>query len=225
MRHFLICLAATGCVAPQLPVAALAPGDSRPEFVIYERDMVMPDVPVVFLGENGDGLNAIREAEYKWFGISPLASYTHVIRYVVSWQGGLPAETRPWINKYIIQVALAGDGSRAQVLLLESETPVRAGRSPVRRSIGWITPPAFAELRQTVLRDAAALPEAESGLGTSTMYRSHSTHTRLELHSGGPAQIDLTRQGHADRPASVYRAGEHLIAEAERALGRPIRRP
>jgi hypothetical protein len=220
----MILLAATGCAAAQPPVAALAPAAPEPEFVIYERNMAMPDVPVVFSG-GGDGLRAIREAEYRWFGISPLSDYTHVIRYAVGWQGGHEREGKPWVNKYIIQVALAGDESRAQVLLLESETPAPAGRSPVSRSAGWITAAAFSELRQKVLRDAAALPGAESGLRSGASHCTHSTTTRLELHSGGPAQIELTREGNCQRPASTYAAGAHLIAEAERALGRTIRRP
>jgi hypothetical protein len=225
MRHLLILLAATGFAAAQPPVAAPTPGAPGPEFVVYERGMALPDVPVVYPSEF-DVPGAVRQLEYERYGILPLEQYRHIMRYAVSWQQGqLEPENRPQINQYIIQVALAGDASRAQVLLLERVTPAPAGRSPVRRSIGWITTAAFAELRQNVLRDAAALPGAESALPGSMIRRSHSTQTRLGLHSQGPAQIYLRREGHAGRPASAYAAGEHLIAEAERALGRPIRRP
>lgn len=207
-----------------LSIAATAASDPGREFVIYERNMAMPDVPVVF-PDAASGLSAGRQAEYEWFGISPLASYSHVMRYVVSLPEGHFRERRPRISKYIVQVALAGDGSRAQVLLLESETPPPAGRSPVSRYMGWITPAAFAELRQAVLRDAAALPVAESPLSAGTSHCTHSTSTRLELHSDGPAQLELTREGNCGRPASAYAAGEHLIIEAERALNRRILRP
>jgi hypothetical protein len=225
MRLLMIFLAATGCAAAQPPVAALTTVAPEPEFVAYERNMDMPDVPVVYSGEE-DIFGRIRENEYEVFGIMPLSQYTHVIRYSVAWQLGMfETENTPRLHKYIIQVALAGDESRAQVLLLEYETPAPAGRSPVRRSMGWITPAAFSELRRKVLRDATALPGVESGFGSSMIRRSHSNYTRLELHSGGPAQIDLTRFGHSNRPASAYAAGEHLIAAAEQALGRTIRRP
>jgi hypothetical protein len=225
MRHLVIFLAATGCAAAHPPVVVAGTGVPKPEFVIYERNMAMPDVPVIYPGEEEDS-SAIRQHEFERFGLSPLGSYTHVIRYSVSWpRGQFEPENTPRIDQYVIQVALAGDESRAQVLLLEHETPRPAGRSPVRRSIGWITPAAFSELRQKVLRDAAALPGRESGLEAYRLYRSHSTQTRLALHSGGPAQIDLLRVGHSGRPASAFAAGEHLIAAAEQALGRSIPRP
>jgi hypothetical protein len=187
--------------------------------------MEMPDVPVVFPSDV-DVRSLIRKSLYEYYGLAPLEQYTHIMRYSVSWTPGHGRPSKPWISTYIIQVALAGDESRAQVLLLENErTPAPAGKSRVIRSIGWITAAAFSELRQKVLRDAAALPGIESGLGAFRTSNSHGTQTRLELHSGGRAQIDLMREGDSNLPASTYAAGEHLIAEAERALGRTIRRP
>jgi hypothetical protein len=205
-------------------IASAETSDGSPEFVEYEQNMTMPDVPVVSSGWP-DGLRLSREAEYKWFGISPLRQYSHVMRYVVSWQGGHEPSTRPWVNKYIVQIALAGDGSRAQVLLLESETPPPVGRSPVTRTIGWLPTSEFANVRRRVLEIAASLPESEERLERGSSYCTHSSSTRLELHSGGPARIELTREADCQRPASTYAAGEQVLAAAERALGRPIRRP
>jgi hypothetical protein len=200
------------------------PSNAPPEFVVYQRNMTLPDVPVVYPGGPG-GLAQSREAEYKWFGISPLRQYRHVIRYVASWQGGHETATRPWVNKYIVQIALAGDGSRAQVLLLESETPTPARRSPVTRTIGWLPSSEFANVRRQVLQTAASLAEPEEALEQGSPYCTHSSSTRLELHSAGPARIELTREADCQRPASTYAAGEHVIKAAERALGRTIRRP
>jgi len=225
MRPLVIFLAATGCAAAQPPVAALAPGTPSAEFVIYKPNMEMPDVPVVYPSDF-DERSLLRKHRYEYYGLAPLEQYTHVMRYSVSWTPGHTRPSKPRIGTYIIQVALAGDESRAQVLLLESEqTPDPAWKSRVIRSIGWITAAAFSELRQKVLRDAAALPGIEGELGAYRVGDSHSTQTRLELHSGGRAQIELTREGDSNHPQSAYRAGDHLIAEAERALGRTIRRP
>ena len=210
-------------LAVTLSIFAAAPADSQPETVIYERNMPMPDVPVVF-PEWPENLSELRERENEQFGIAPLTSYSEAIRYVASWRGGHERPARPWVNKYIIQIALAGDGSRAQVLLLESESPPPAGRSPISRSIGWMPPSEFAELRRQVLQDAASLSEPESRLALGRPYCSHTTLTRLELHSAGPAQIELTRQATCGS-GSAYRAGEHVIEAAEGALGRSIRRP
>jgi hypothetical protein len=212
-------------LALAVSIAAAAPGTPRPEFVIYKPNMEMPDVPVIFPSEF-DERSLLRKHRYEYYGLAPLEQYTHIMRYSVSWTPGHTRPSKPWIGTYIIQVALAGDESRAQVLLLESEqTPGPAGKSRVIRSIGWITAAAFSELRQKVLRDAAALPGIESELDAYRTSNTHGTQTRLELHSGGPAQIDLTREGDSNLPASTYAAGEHLIAEAERALGRTILRP
>jgi hypothetical protein len=114
-------------LALALSIAAMAPVAPEPEFVIYERNMVMPDVPVVHPNEF-DVPSAVRKLEYEQYGLSPLEPYRHVIRYSVFWQQGHfePANS-PRINQYIIQVALAGDASRAQVLLLERVTPAPAG--------------------------------------------------------------------------------------------------
>jgi hypothetical protein len=171
--------------------------------------------PSVEVNETSVGLEDVHFLSA--IGLPTVSRYrTPVLRYHES--NGLARDGSS--KELLVQIALSGDGSRMQVLVIQA-----ARRSPVQvdivdRQVVYVSPGAFA----SAVTDSVSASSKITGYDpTYIPVCSHNPQARF--HAAVPGEIQIVRGGRCQGSSNAaVEAGEVLIKTAKTVLARPIRR-
>lgn len=206
----LLLSAAASALAQEAP-----PGQPDPDYVIATEGRPRPPVPVTRFTRSYNAFEETIETDFTAVNLPPVELYSDVIRY----RYDLPQPDSHRLHT-VIQFALAGDGSRAQLLVIHADRYFIGEATLLRRERAWISVAEYDALKREVLRLAANLSESDLAHPGSFTVCSHSQSSRLDVRL--EAAIVLRRDGSCNPDSAAYRAGEAMIRVAERALAHPI---
>lgn len=189
----------------------------EPDYVIATDPRLTPPVPVISLTRPYNAYEDTIGPDFTALNLPPVELYSDVIRY----QYDLP-QPDSHLYQTVVQFALVGDGSRAQLILIHADRYSIGQPTLLRRERAWITLADYDALQREVARLASDLSDNDLAHRRSFTVCSHTQTSRLDLRITAEAAIILRREGNCYPDGAAYRAGDAVVRAAERALGHPV---